>query len=93
MGNAASSAIAENQLNETMKQINESLGDGSKKKEDGAAPQRREQEQKKKDREEAFREKQAERKERKAKLSDQWAAHKAANSDAPNSKKSTGFFG
>jgi hypothetical protein len=88
MGNDASTAVAgasaKKQFNEAMEGVNDVLGinkndDDPKKKSLGPA-NKREQEQRAREREAEYKQKQDDRAARKAKLADQWAANKKANS-------------
>jgi uncharacterized protein YaiL (DUF2058 family) len=91
MGNEASSAMAvanaKGQFNKTMADVNEQLGVGNKKTEGPA--NKKERDERRKEHEADYKYKQEARAERKAKLEEQWSAHKQQNSEP--AKK--GFFG
>ena len=94
MGNEASVALAtaqaKGQFNKAMKQANDGLKSHAKDDNDGlvGAASKKDANQRRRDRQAEFRLKQAERDERKSKISEKWAAHKATKS--PEKK---GIFG
>ena len=82
MGNEASTTLAtanaKNQFNNTMKEINQSLGGTAQKETDGLAgcASKRESAERRKEREKEYEVKKKERAERKKKLSQQWEANR-----------------